>query len=80
MSVYPTPLGFIFSSTMKKKLMLFCTLINLNDMQGTVGIYAHYGIKGIPHYVIVSPEGRIIHVWSGYGTGVLKKKLEKWVK
>ena len=34
----------------------------------------------IPHYVIVSPEGRIIHVWSGYGTGVLKKKLEKWVK
>lgn len=48
------------------------TWTNLNDMQGTVGIYAHYGIKGIPHYVIVSPEGRIIHVWSGYGTGVLK--------
>ena len=46
-------------------------------MQDTVGIYAHYGIKGIPHYVIVSPEGRIIHVWSGYGTGVLKKKLEE---
>ena len=56
------------------------TWTNLNDMQGTVGIYAHYGIKGIPHYVIVSPEGRIIHVWSGYGTGVLKKKLEDWVK
>ncbi|WP_419060900.1 TlpA family protein disulfide reductase [Paraprevotella clara] len=49
-------------------------------MQDTVEIYAHYGIKGIPHYVIVSPEGRIIHVWSGYGTGVLKKKLEDWVK
>ena len=56
------------------------TWTNLNDMQGTVGIYAHYGIKGIPHYVIVSPEGRIMHVWRGYGTGVLKKKLEEWVK
>lgn len=56
------------------------TWTNLNDMQGTVGIYAHYGVRGIPHYVIVSPEGRIMHVWRGYGAGVLKKKLEEWVK
>ena len=29
---------------------------NLNDMQGTNGLYAKYGISGIPHYVFISPE------------------------
>ena len=42
-------------------------------------IKPHY-VDMLDRYGIVSPEGRIIHVWSGYGTGVLKKKLEDWVK
>lgn len=53
---------------------------NLNDFKGTVGIYAHYGIRGIPHYVLASPEGKLIHVWEGYGKGNIQMKLKEWIK
>lgn len=49
---------------------------NLNDMQGTNGLYAKYGISGIPHYVFISPEGKVLTSWSGYGKNGLKMKLK----
>lgn len=50
---------------------------NLNELKGSNGLYAKYGVRGIPNYVLISPEGRIISKWSGYGSGLLKLKLKR---
>lgn len=48
---------------------------NLHDRQGQDGLYARYGVRGIPHYVWISPEGKILGSWFGYGKGLLKLKV-----
>lgn len=35
-----------------------------------------YRISGIPGYVLISPEGKVIDKWSGYGKNSLKNKLK----
>ena len=52
---------------------------NWNEMKEDGGIYAHYGVRGIPFYVIISPEGKIISKWTGYGKGLLKMKMKRWI-
>lgn len=52
---------------------------NLNDLQGTNGLYARYGVKSIPSYLLVSPEGKLLKKWSGYGEGSLKAALREWL-
>lgn len=52
---------------------------NLNDLKQMAGLYARLGINGIPHYVLVSPEGKIVKMWSGYGPGSLKLKMRRWL-
>lgn len=47
---------------------------------GNTGLSAAYQLKGIPHYVMISPEGKIKQVWSGYGKGLLKTKLQELLK
>lgn len=49
---------------------------NWNDLEGTNGLYARYGVRGIPHFVLISPEGKVVDSWSGYGKGLLKLKVE----
>ena len=56
------------------------TWVNLNDFKGEDGIKLHYGVKGIPNYFIVSPEGKIIDTWMGYGKGHLKEKVKEHIK
>lgn len=41
------------------------------------GLAARYQVVGIPHYVLISPEGKVITMWSGYGPGSLKAKLKE---
>ena len=53
------------------------TGLNFNDLQGTNGLHAKYGGRGLPHYVLISPEGKVMSIWSGYGPGSLKMKLRK---
>lgn len=53
---------------------------NLNDLKGQHGIYAKYTSGAIPRYVFLSPEGEVVEMWSGYGTGSLLKKLENLIK
>jgi len=50
---------------------------NLNDLQGMNGLYAKYGVRGIPSYIFISPEGKVVKKWTGYGEGSLKQKMEK---
>lgn len=55
------------------------TWTNLNDFKGDNGIKLHYGVRGIPNYFIISPEGKIIESWMGYGEGLLKKKMQEFI-
>lgn len=52
---------------------------NLNDLQGVNGLYARYGVTGIPHYVVISPEGKVVHAWSGYRKGIFESNLRKFL-
>lgn len=45
---------------------------NWNDLQKDNGIFARFGVKGIPDYFLVSPEGKVIANKGGYGKGSLK--------
>ena len=56
------------------------TWVNLNDFKGENGIKLRYGVRGIPHYVMISPEGKITTSWLGYGEGSLKRKMEENIK
>ena len=40
--------------------------------KGSTKLGASYQVKGIPHYVMISPEGKVQQIWAGYGKGSLK--------
>lgn len=48
--------------------------------RGNTGLAAAYRVNGIPHFVMISPEGKILEMWSGYGEGSLKSKVAELVK
>lgn len=52
---------------------------NLSDLKQTAGLYAKYGIRGIPNYVLISPEGKIMKMWAGYGNGSLQLKMRRYL-
>jgi len=56
------------------------TWVNLNDFKGENGIKLRYGVRGIPHYVMISPEGKVATSWLGYAEGLLKNKMEENIK
>ena len=47
---------------------------------GSRDLYNRYQGQGVPHYVLISPEGIIDAMWTGYGTGSLKVRLADWIK
>ena len=47
---------------------------------GNTGLAASYKLRGIPHYVMISPEGKVIAIWSGYAKGLLKTKMKELIK
>lgn len=47
---------------------------------GNTGLAAAYGVTGIPHYVMISPDGRILDIWAGYARNYLKSKVKALVK
>ena len=54
---------------------------NWNDLQKENGIFAHFGVKAYPTYVLVSPDGKLIGKQVGYSNGILfefvKETIEK---
>ena len=52
---------------------------NLNDLQGMSGLYARYGVRGIPHYVMISPDGIVLEHWESYSEGLLKEKVKGYL-
>ncbi len=47
---------------------------------GRTGLSARYQVKGIPHYVLIAPDGTIRDVWGGYGKGSLIGKMKKLIE
>lgn len=47
--------------------------------KGATGLAAVYQVTGIPHYVMISPEGVILDMWKGYGPGSIKEKVQHWL-
>ena len=54
--------------------------VNIRDPKSFGGLAASYWVTGIPHYVIISSEGKIVDKWAGYGTGYLKMKVGENIK
>jgi len=50
---------------------------NLSDENENRGIYASYGVEGIPNYVLIAPDGVVKASWTGYRTGSLKSKIKE---
>lgn len=48
--------------------------------KGRIGLALNYQVRGIPHYVLIAPDGKIQDVWSGYGAGSLLGQVEKNLK
>jgi peroxiredoxin len=56
------------------------TWINLSDGKGTyAGAYSLYGINGMPTYILISPQDTIIEKWTGFGNGIFKDKLSRYI-
>lgn len=67
----------VWKAASKKHQM---TWYNWSDKKQTSGLYLKYGARGIPHYVLISPEGKVVSTWAGYGKGSLLKKMEELIK
>lgn len=50
-------------------------LLEMND-----GLAAVYGVKGVLHYVLISPERKVIHSWMRYRKHILKEKMAELVE
>lgn len=50
---------------------------NFNAGNNGGAIWGAYGINGIPHYVVIDPDGTVVMTWSGYGKGLIKERLSK---
>ena len=51
--------------------------VNLRDPKSFGGLAAKYGNDlGVPYHVIISPEGKVIDRWFGYGKGSIREKIE----
>ena len=51
--------------------------VNIRDPKAMGGLTANYGARGIPYYVIISPEGKVVDKWSGYGKGFIKGRVSE---
>ena len=53
--------------------------LNLNDFQGNGGLFALCGVSGVPHYVMISPDGIVLEHWEGYSKGALQEKVKGYL-
>ena len=54
------------------------TWANLRDPKSHAGIAAKYGNDlGVPYFVIISPEGKVVDRWNGYRNELIKEKMSE---
>ena len=49
-------------------------------VKGNTGLQARYNVSGIPHYVLIAPDGKVLTMWVGYGKGLLWKTIKEYIK
>ena len=49
---------------------------DFNDLKGSYGFNKRFEIQGIPTFVIVSKEGKILDIWAGYRDGIIAERIE----
>ena len=54
--------------------------LQLSDGLGSSGIAAHYGVKALPTFVYISPEGLILKIKEGYREDALLEELNSFIK
>lgn len=47
---------------------------------GRTGLAAAYRVTGIPFYVVIDPDGKVLQIWKGYGKGILEAKMKELIK
>ncbi len=57
------------------------TWTSLWDGKGRMSeTYIKYGISGVPTFLLLSPERTILKKWSGYGDGIIERKIKNTFK
>ncbi len=51
-----------------------------NELSDIPQLYSSYGVRGIPYYVLIDPDGNVKEHWSGYGKGSLRKRLGELIE
>ena len=49
---------------------------DFNDLKGSYGFNTRFKTQGIPTFVIVSKEGKILDVWAGYRDGIIRERID----
>ena len=53
---------------------------DFNDLKGSYGLNTRFKTQGIPTFVIVSKEGKILDVWAGYRDGIIRERIDAILK
>ena len=53
---------------------------DFNDLKGSHGFNTRFKTQGIPTFVIVSKEGKILDVWAGYRDGIIRERIDAILK
>lgn len=48
---------------------------DFNDLKGSYGFNSRFETRGIPTFVIVSKEGKILDIWAGYKNGIIRERI-----
>jgi len=49
---------------------------DFNDLKGSYGFNKRFETLGIPTFVIVSKEGKILDIWAGHRDGIISDRLD----
>ncbi len=49
---------------------------DFNDLKGSHGFNKRFKTQGIPTFVIVSKEGKILDIWAGYRDGTIRERID----
>ena len=49
---------------------------DFNDLKGSYGFNKRFKTQGVPTFVIVSKEGKILDIWAGYRDGIIHERID----
>lgn len=52
---------------------------NFRDPKERNGLFTNAGEHAVPTYMLINPDGTVKEIWSGYGEGSLKSRLQEYI-